>query len=425
MQSNRDSRWWKTARRRRLTRHARTQVKSQSSIALPFLLALLVGTGGICIFLILWVSGRNPNEGHHPSVRVASPVLTANDPPLIHIVHTRFMQHQGNLTILGHARLALFETFCLPTMLHQTNQNFLWIIKTDPNLHDDIRIAMIDSLKTHSNFFLVGSLTNHLADETPGSWRGGEEGSLLLDIHPPIYTGDISLLKRAHALRNVLPVLESRLDADDGLHVAFIDEVQRDALREFSSSASFLSKAWMYWCAKRHVEWYAVSNTEEGVLKPPWGYKHFCITPGLTVGYNVGTKDVPKYPHDVLFKSVLKDGGCGGVDTPEVCVRFIDRVQIGAIRSRTPTSAGMMNAIWEGEIPPKQDMWKLFPKLFQISRQSATETNHFIQSNLVAIAKENLEGQCTKGHSCKNKTVVTLTKLMKNSNQPEEVVEMP
>jgi Protein of unknown function (DUF3118). len=70
--------------------------------------------------------------------------------PII-LVNTRFMQHQGNLTTLTTARLHLFRTICLPSMLHKKNQNFLWIIKVDPfldmqilndllkkTLHDDI-----------------------------------------------------------------------------------------------------------------------------------------------------------------------------------------------------------------------------------------------------------------------------------------------
>ena len=42
---------------------------------------------------------------------------------MIHILHTRFMQDQGNLTQLAWARFQLFETFCFPTIAQQTTDN--------------------------------------------------------------------------------------------------------------------------------------------------------------------------------------------------------------------------------------------------------------------------------------------------------------
>jgi hypothetical protein len=73
--------------------------------------------------------------------------------PFIHIVNTRLQQHASNLPALGAARLELFETFCLPSMIHQTIQpqsvnqtyqsqqkfRFLWIIKTDPKLDSTLK----------------------------------------------------------------------------------------------------------------------------------------------------------------------------------------------------------------------------------------------------------------------------------------------
>mmetsp|Transcript_35622 Transcript_35622/g.82785 ORF Transcript_35622/g.82785 Transcript_35622/m.82785 type:complete len:139 (-) Transcript_35622:1051-1467(-) len=46
--------------------------------------------------------------------------------PFVHVVSTRFMQYQASLTHLAAARLALFRTICLPSMVQQKSQNFLW-----------------------------------------------------------------------------------------------------------------------------------------------------------------------------------------------------------------------------------------------------------------------------------------------------------
>ena len=85
----------------------------------------------------------------------------------------RFMQDQGHLKHLARARLYLFRYFCLPTMINQTSQNFLWIIKTDPNLNENVRKEMVELLKPFPHFFLVGTNKNFLIGHDPGAWRGG------------------------------------------------------------------------------------------------------------------------------------------------------------------------------------------------------------------------------------------------------------
>ena len=47
-----------------------------------------------------------------------------NSREIVHVIYTRFMQHQPNLVELGKARLELFKTFCLTTIAEQTNQQF-------------------------------------------------------------------------------------------------------------------------------------------------------------------------------------------------------------------------------------------------------------------------------------------------------------
>ena len=78
------------------------------------------------------------------------------NPELVHVIETRFMQEQYSLLELGLARLALFESFCLPSILTQTNGNFLWIIRADPNLHPLIVKRMQELLKGKPNFILMG-----------------------------------------------------------------------------------------------------------------------------------------------------------------------------------------------------------------------------------------------------------------------------
>ena len=70
----------------------------------------------------------NQEEGHGDWRR-----RTMGKGNILHVVTTQFQQLQPNLLELGRARLRLFETFCLPTMIRQnaTDVDFSWFVMTD------------------------------------------------------------------------------------------------------------------------------------------------------------------------------------------------------------------------------------------------------------------------------------------------------
>lgn len=49
--------------------------------------------------------------------------------------------------------------------------------------------------------------------------------------------------------------------------------------------------------------------------------------------------------------------------------------------------------------------------LFKVSRKKAKKTREFIVGNVGKIAEDNLKGQCTPGHSCKNGTWAVLKSM--------------
>jgi hypothetical protein len=356
--------------------------------------------------------------------------------PLIHIVNTRFMQEQGNLTALGRSRLALFKIFCLPTMKHQSSQQFLWIIKTDPGLDRLLLQELVTDLQDYPNFFLVASNVNYRINEQfPGAWRGGAE---IQDLtRSQIYTGNQTLLLTAMALRDQLPVLETRLDADDGLHVEFLEQVQNEALDKFGvdvddknengnssmhagNDESTMTPKWLYWCARRHMEWHWQDERSCGSNETLChdqalsGVSHsqLCITPGITVGFPVGVeeREVPIHPHHLLAKRIRStppEEGCG-YDVTADCLIFVRTFVFEAIRSRTPTSAGMLNVIGEvGDNSTWQSPWLVYAywnmlhESFGIQREQVQWMQQYLSEHLIDIARDNLLGQCTTGHSCK------------------------
>lgn len=354
---------------------------------------------------------------------------------LVHIVLTRFQQHQGKLKDLGMARIELFKTFCLPTMAGQTNQNFLWIIRTDDELDPHVLKAMQDLLRPHPNYLLVKS--NKRRDEAKG-FRDFDEYSDMLDMQR-IVAGEAGLAVEYFNAAKSRVVVETRLDADDGLHLEFIDIIQKSAKARFFDKKDTLKDhygseevkrkvvltrkkeaSWVYWCADHHFEWYSDKSKQTGTLD--FTREMYCITPGLTIGYapEVDLINVPKNQHWKLHRRI---GPCYHEDDSQ-CLMHLAHIRPGAIRARTPTSAGMKNvgereelkALDAKAIKEQEQLnelrWQVLRKSMGIDTSSATNVNNYMQDHLVEIARDNLKGQCSVGHSCKKNAKEKLKALL-------------
>ena len=99
------------------------------------------------------------------------------------------------------------------------------------------------------------------------------------------------------------------------------------------------------------------------------------------------------------------------------CINLVQAFPMMAVRSRTPTSAGMMGIRMDEKDALPEDkrllLWKLLqsPKHFHIDADDVRVANRFIHQNIVEIAKDNLKGQCTPGHSCKLSSKEQLQRL--------------
>lgn len=234
----------------------------------------------------------------------------------IHIVNTRFQQEQGNLLALGRARLLLFQTFCLQSIIGQTILTkkayqippFLWIIKVDPNLVPDLLKELISIVQPYNFIYVVASNNNYGIGQKVGGWRGGEAGIDVLNSK--VYTGNLTFLKVAHESRKARGVLETRLDADDGLNIKYLDTIEKEASQKllWSFNQTTLNKRrWMYWCSLHSVEWNPTPilqlEPSRDALRGVFLVKktaHQCITAGMTIGLSLGIKEneVPRYQHD-------------------------------------------------------------------------------------------------------------------------------
>jgi hypothetical protein len=99
-----------------------------------------------------------------------------------------------------------------------------------------------------------------------------------------------------------------------------------------------------------------------------------------------------------------------------------------ALRARTTTSAGMRSVLWQDKShanttssttsdatnayqtgAAKQEkfqgkLWPIVSLKFGFSRTKAQGVRRYLKDNVRGIAMDNLKGQCSHGHSCKNST---------------------
>jgi Putative rhamnosyl transferase len=376
------------------------------------------------------------------------------------------MQRQPHLIELGMARLELLKTLCLPTLRQQTSQNFLWIIRTDPDLATPVKEGLLEAIRNateiNSQFHVVVIASN----ESPAGFRRRDEIDALQSDQ--IWTNNHALYQHFHEAAQSRIVLETRLDADDGLHVKFIGAMQEEAVKHLSNDTQHGN--WLVWCMGTHVEWQygtpwesdnlqldydgVIQNGTEtahrnkavmsdvdhdyGSLLP--GLTRGCITPGLTKGYGklLDFGKLPDAEHHMLHRVVRRCHADDdqNEDSPVAekhhCLIVWTRLVPCAIRGRTPTSAGMQFVLGPKHtsyLSPESEnalglqsveklharqgmMWNTVVQRFQITKVSIAQLRIFLTEHLNGIAKDNLDGQCTPGHSCKNSSRVILKEIL-------------
>jgi hypothetical protein len=428
------------------TQLLRRRKKNKLALSSTLVVALLC----FCLAFLRALVYVSHHQWSYSQIRIhrLKPPTWKNRHDLVHVVQTRFMQFQPNLIELGRARLRLFAAVTLPSVVQQSQSEFLWIIRTDPNLDQSLRNELIAMVASYNNIVLVGS------NENPEGFKGdGCIADLLSSSNgqSPIWAGSISTVQSFHEAARSHIVLETRLDADDALLLDFVEIVQVDA-------AQRLTRDWIVWCAKNHMEWQYespwVNDTETGALVG-LNAMH-CVTPGLTWGYSVGVDrtSVTVSQHQQIHEVVR---AC--VDAPDAASdeqgdandskkRYVDRsrclVRVHppnkfplVLRARCPTSAGMERVFTGGVLDEKNDdvvgrlqhsRWKnsqeeLFgqlPVLFGIQAQDLFDVRAYLTQHLSAILTDALVGQCTKGHSCKGESKILLKNLLDASTKRQD-----
>lgn len=350
--------------------------------------------------------------------RVSSPGWH-NDFEIVHVIQTRFMQNQPHLVSLGQARVLLFKAFTIPSMMHQTNSQFLWIVRTDPALDAALKRQLVDALSTVPNAVLV------VSNDNPEGFR--QEACVADITSQTLLVGSLAMVHSYHVAAATHRVLETRCDADDALSTDFVEVVQ-------ASAFTMLQQDWMVWCAENHMEWQYDSpwtnTTHKGALLGLKAPK--CITPGLTWGYSVkaARTDIPVSKHQQIQSKIPACVGNSSYPVSRCLIKLGGEMPL-ALRARTPTSAGMDHVLisehTEDSFPMQQlrnskwrhsqdAVWESLSALFGVKATDIWSVRAYINDAFALIVRDALTGQCTRGHSCKDSSREVLQRLFNASS---------
>ena len=313
--------------------------------------------------------------------------------PVIHFVVTRFMQDQGQLVHLAKARLKQFKAICLPSIGAQTSKQFFWVIRVDPNLDVSAREEMVTLLEPYPNFYLVPSNMHYF----PSSWRKWKRAISEI-LESPIFSGDQKLLQKAWERQKNQLLLETRLDADDGLSLDFIEEVQHHALSSLHKE-TIRNDDWKYFCTNSSLDWQSDESADVGLLRDH-SLSGICFASGLTVASSGIQPEGGEHRNLVTEKGI-----CEAIHSTKCVDIMYSPTKHYLLRTRSVTSTSMAlpqlmkDAIEKAKL--ELNMQSSYLKsTFGIERKDLKNLNIYLYKNLVDIAFDNIEGRCQPGHSC-------------------------
>jgi len=406
-----------------------------------------------------------PTKKPQRTVKAMTKWKNSQNDNIVHVVHTRFMQHQAQLVNLGKARIDLFQTFTVPSMRHQTTQDFLWIVWTDPKLEPQLLYGLMEELKDFPNAVIVGNsdivsqdfrqsmnglLLDDQGDGKPAKTKKNQKEKKQIDQKTVLW-GSRSLLMDYFEASQTRILLETRLDADDALSHNFLETVQSEATNSISKTDL---TDYRVWCANRFIDWRYYSpdedqmeaegngsfleqqlgtvggpKIEKGYLAPEQDLKS-CVTVGLTIGFQTEAdlQQLPTKEHHKIRQSLPS---CK--DTAKHCARglYTPENQFYGLRARTPTSTSMVNVVSSEEATAAAvagltqfKLWQTMQRDFYIPPTTVWDLRQRFQANLPDILLDSIAGLCKAGHSCRRSSKDTLMQLLKQAVAEASAAEL-
>lgn len=183
------------------------------------------------------------------------------------------------------------------------------------------------------------------------------------------------------------------------------------------------------------MEWQHYSPWDESEKGGLIGVKTpYCVTPGLSFAYPLHhTRDdlnISSKHHQLHYQLQPCQSDLKGPCLKRV---FSPLKHPMALRARTITSAGMGKLVMPsvGDTPTsntggtrlskslqashwknlQQSMWNEMPTLFGVHENEVMRMRHSLESDLLQIVADAMDGQCSHGHSCKDSAKIALQAL--------------
>jgi len=223
-----------------------------------------------------------------------------------------------------------------------------------------------------------------------------------------ILSGNKNILQQAIVKSQNEWIVEMRLDADDGLNSNYVDSI-----REHTNQLQHTSDNVRIICVSNSISWHSgalsplaenldanVVNTlnipAEGILQKNIHSKS-CITPGLSYLLPPSARTPPKVGHHEIDQKIPK---CHR-SSDSLCFEFIDLPYMQSFQARTPTSHGMGGFHKEYKMPKETPLlWETLRTEFNVSKIKTIGIIQSFKDNIIEIARDNIEGQCTEDHTC-------------------------
>ena len=342
--------------------------------------------------------------------------LYHNKHQVVHVIHTRFMQHQAHLDHLARGRLKLFQTITLPSLLNQSNKDFLWIIWLEPQLEESIKrqlLEMLRKVREKLSILVIGSSDAKLPDLRSTYYEDLLESS--------IYLGDPLILDDYREAAQTRVLLDTTLDSDDAVFLDFVATMQSEAAKTLSVT-SLETGDYRYWCASQSLYWQYYDPWKKGPKGTPSkrgalvSVNHMksdkeCPVGGFTKGYAVGTnvEDLPQaLRHEIHTKAV----SCDYVE--HKCIRRWEAgaAEFAVLRTRTPLAVGVADVLATLSHPSSKllhntlqnrqnQMWSRVETYFGITQKSVVAMRAALELDMLPMILDSMQGICMPGHSCK------------------------
>mmetsp|Transcript_60636 Transcript_60636/g.166506 ORF Transcript_60636/g.166506 Transcript_60636/m.166506 type:complete len:968 (+) Transcript_60636:80-2983(+) len=356
----------------------------------------------------------------HKELASLSPTHFESEFSAVHVICTRLSLGQEEQVDLLKARIMLFETFTLPSVISQTTQEFVWILYCRTHLLPK-RVAeqIIALMAPYPHFRIISHLPGESFQTRDYTVRQHLENAGLW-VEPPPGVDTV--------------YINSLLDGDDALEPDTVRQIHGAAHDQLSimnvdakkaGTSVNTTKTPLIVCSMNSIQWFPDAKESYGKLDIE--RNAYCVTPGFSI-VGLNQPDLTGLRH---VNSKLDDSEDANF-VPGKTVRTMD---VKPVRARTMTSQGMKDIKSDNSKREAKDLaealsWMpaqnggsakgVLRYMYLLDSKQIIDTNKYLTRNAATVAADQLKNNCVKGFSCKTSSSKMLNKLASGGEDPKD-----